>query len=86
MRARTTWIARVCAILLVTREKALVHDNYGVDPRAPSATAELVSGVESLSAKSDERELIASVLRKDRKAAARLVAAHIDAVYAYARH
>jgi RNA polymerase sigma-70 factor (ECF subfamily) len=34
----------------------------------------------------DERELIASVLRKDRKAAARLVAAHIDAVYAYARH
>jgi RNA polymerase sigma-70 factor, ECF subfamily len=34
----------------------------------------------------DERELIASVLLKDRKAAARLVAAHIDAVYAYARH
>jgi len=34
----------------------------------------------------DERELIASVLRKDRKAAARFVAAHIDAVYAYARH
>jgi len=35
---------------------------------------------------SDERELVAAVLRKDRKAAARLVAAHIDAVYAYARH
>jgi len=34
----------------------------------------------------DERELIAAVLRKDRKAAARLVAAYIDAVYAYARH
>lgn len=34
----------------------------------------------------DERELIASVLRKDRKAAARFVAGHIDAVYAYARH
>lgn len=29
---------------------------------------------------------MASVLRKDRKAAARFVAAHIDAVYAYARH
>jgi RNA polymerase sigma-70 factor, ECF subfamily len=57
-----------------------------VDPRAPSATGELVSGGESLSAKSDEHELIASVLRKDRKAAARLVAGHIDAVYAYARH
>jgi RNA polymerase sigma-70 factor, ECF subfamily len=34
----------------------------------------------------DERELVASVLRKDRKAAARFVAAHIDAVYAYARY
>jgi RNA polymerase sigma-70 factor (ECF subfamily) len=34
----------------------------------------------------DERELIASVLQKDRKAAARLVAGHIDAVYAYVRH
>jgi len=34
----------------------------------------------------DERELVAAVLRKDRKAAARFVAAHIDAVYAYARH
>ena len=35
---------------------------------------------------SDERELLASVLRKDRKAAALFVAAHIDAVYAYARY
>ena len=34
----------------------------------------------------DEGELVASLLRKDRKAAARFVAAHIDAVYAYARH
>ena len=34
----------------------------------------------------DERQLIASVLRRDRKAAARFVAGHIDAVYAYARH
>ena len=55
-------------------------------PRARGAATEPVSGVESLSAKSDERDLIASVLRKDRKAAARLVAAHINAVYAYARH
>jgi RNA polymerase sigma-70 factor, ECF subfamily len=67
-------------------ERALVHDNYSVAPRAPTATTQPVHGVESLSDKSDERELIASVLRKDRKAAARLVAAHIDAVYAYARH
>lgn len=41
---------------------------------------------ESLPVDSDERELIASVLRKDRKAAAKFVAAHIDAVYGYARH
>lgn len=34
----------------------------------------------------DERELVAAVLRKDRKAAAQFVAAHIDTVYAYARH
>jgi RNA polymerase sigma-70 factor (ECF subfamily) len=41
--------------------------------------------VEPVAAETDERELIASVLRKDRKAAARLVAGHIDAVYRYAR-
>jgi RNA polymerase sigma-70 factor (ECF subfamily) len=34
----------------------------------------------------DDRELVAAVLRKDRKAAAQLVAAHIDAIYAYVRH
>jgi RNA polymerase sigma-70 factor (ECF subfamily) len=33
----------------------------------------------------DERDLIVSVLHKDRKAAAQFVATHIDAVYAYAR-
>jgi RNA polymerase sigma-70 factor (ECF subfamily) len=57
-----------------------------VDPRAPSSTTHPPKVVESLAAKSDERQLIASVLAKDRKAAGRLVAAHIDAVYAYARH
>jgi RNA polymerase sigma factor (sigma-70 family) len=34
----------------------------------------------------DEGELVAAVLRRNRKAAAGFVAAHIDAVYAYARH
>jgi RNA polymerase sigma-70 factor (ECF subfamily) len=57
-----------------------------VDSPAPGAATRPVDVVTSLSDKSDERELIASVLRKDRKAAARLVAGHIDAVYAYARH
>ena len=65
-------------------EATLFHDNYGVDPRVPSATTQPVERVAS-PAKSDERNLIASVLQKDRKAAARLVAANIDAVYAYAR-
>jgi RNA polymerase sigma-70 factor (ECF subfamily) len=56
-----------------------------VDPRATDACREIPIAGESFSADS-ERELIASVLRKDRKAAARLVAAHIDAVHGYARH
>jgi RNA polymerase sigma-70 factor (ECF subfamily) len=57
-----------------------------VRPRTPGATTEPAGGVESLPVRNDERDLIASVLRKDRKAAARFVAAHIDGVYAYARH
>ena len=57
-----------------------------MDPRAPSAPELPAIAVEPASAETDERELIASILRKDRKAAARLVAGHIDAVYAYVRH
>jgi RNA polymerase sigma-70 factor (ECF subfamily) len=34
----------------------------------------------------DERRLVASILNRDRKAAAAFVAAHIDAIYGYARH
>ena len=44
------------------------------------------TAVETFSAGTDERDLIAAILRQDRKAAATFVAAHIDAVYAYARH
>jgi RNA polymerase sigma-70 factor (ECF subfamily) len=44
------------------------------------------ANVEQLAGAGNERELVAAVLRKDRKAAAQFVAAHIDAVYAYARH
>ena len=65
-------------------ENPALDDNYSVsapgrldDRHAPRAE-EPPAGA--------ERELIASVLRNDRKAAARFVAAHIDAVYAYARH
>jgi RNA polymerase sigma factor (sigma-70 family) len=49
-------------------------------PREPAAP------VEPRPAAADERELVAAVLRKDRKAAARFVAGHIDAVYGYVRH
>jgi RNA polymerase sigma-70 factor (ECF subfamily) len=62
------------------------RDNDGVEPRVPSAPESPALAVEPASAETDERELIASVLRNDRKAAARLVAGHIDAVYAYVRH
>jgi RNA polymerase sigma-70 factor, ECF subfamily len=41
---------------------------------------------ESIPAGADERRLVDAILQKDRKAAAQFVAAHIDAVYAYARH
>jgi RNA polymerase sigma-70 factor (ECF subfamily) len=33
-----------------------------------------------------ERELVTAVLQKNRKAAAQLVAAHVDAIYGYVRH
>jgi RNA polymerase sigma-70 factor (ECF subfamily) len=56
-----------------------------VDSQASSKPVRRATVVEPVSAETDERELIASVLRKDRKAAARLVAGHIDAVYGYAR-
>jgi RNA polymerase sigma-70 factor (ECF subfamily) len=57
-----------------------------VDPRAPSTPDLPTIPLESVSTETDESELIASVLRNDRKAAARLVAGNVDAVYAYVRH
>ena len=57
-----------------------------MDPRAPSASGQASTPTDSFRVDTHERELIASVLRKDRKAAARFVAAHIDALYGYARH
>jgi RNA polymerase sigma-70 factor, ECF subfamily len=67
-------------------EKSPFRDNEGVDLRAPTALGQAPIAVESQPADAEERHLIASVLRRDRKAAARFVAAHIDAVYGYARH
>ena len=57
-----------------------------MDAQASKAPTKAANVGESFAVEGDERELIASVLRRDRKAAARFVAAHIDAVYAYARH
>jgi RNA polymerase sigma-70 factor, ECF subfamily len=56
-----------------------------VDPQAGGSTGERRIGPEPYPAGADERELVASVLQNDRKAAARLIAAHIDAVYAFVR-
>jgi RNA polymerase sigma-70 factor (ECF subfamily) len=57
-----------------------------MDPQIPGAAGLPQTGVPPIATSADELELAASVLRKDRKAAARFVAAHADAVYAYARH
>lgn len=57
-----------------------------MDARPSGATGPSQRGVEPSAGLADERELVASILRHDRKAAAQFVAAHIDAVYAYARH
>jgi RNA polymerase sigma-70 factor (ECF subfamily) len=55
-----------------------------VDVRAPVAGQPPVTAQAPVNAH-EQRELIASVLRRDRKAAARFVAEHIDAVYGFAR-
>ena len=57
-----------------------------MESHAPGAPIRPADVIESSAEKSAERDLITSVLRKDRKAAARLVAAHLDAVYSYVRH
>jgi RNA polymerase sigma-70 factor (ECF subfamily) len=67
-------------------ETSRIRDNDGVERQAPGATGPPPAGIEPFAAGADERELVAAVLGKDRKAAARFVAAHIDAVYTYARH
>lgn len=67
-------------------ENPVFRDHYDVNPPARAVTGQDPTGNEAVALAADERELIASVLRKDRKAAARFVAGHIDAVYAYARH
>jgi RNA polymerase sigma-70 factor (ECF subfamily) len=67
-------------------DSSLVRDNYDVDPRPSAAASQTQSAVAEVTAAADERELVQAVLRRDRKAAARFVAAHIDAVYAFVRH
>jgi RNA polymerase sigma-70 factor (ECF subfamily) len=54
-----------------------------VEGRTPVPSNQLPTAGESLRAGVSDRDLAAAVLRKDRKAAAQFVAAHIDAVYAY---
>lgn len=53
----------------------------------PPLTAGLPErGREPDAATNPEHELVTAVLQKDRKAAARFVTAHLDAVYGYTRH
>jgi RNA polymerase sigma-70 factor (ECF subfamily) len=56
-----------------------------VDQRASDAGGQSPAATGPAAVNSDDRALVASVLTRDRKAAARLVAEHIDAVYGYAR-
>jgi RNA polymerase sigma-70 factor, ECF subfamily len=57
-----------------------------VDPLIPGVAGRATVHGEPPLSGPDERTLVAEILRNDRKAAARFVAAHVDAVYAYARH
>ena len=66
-------------------ENIRFHDNSYMDSARAGTEGQPGGGIEPIAADLDERELVASILRKDRKAAARFVAAHIDAVYGYAR-
>lgn len=67
-------------------DTSLIRDNEDVKTGPPDAPARAPVGLEPIPVDAGERELVAAVVRKDRKAAARFVAAHIDAVYGYARH
>jgi DNA-directed RNA polymerase specialized sigma24 family protein len=57
-----------------------------VDSQPPCAPVSGRQASNDLPPAPTNAKLVASILRKDRKAAARFVAAHIGAVYAYARH
>lgn len=50
--------------------------------QAEQAPSDLPPGVDATT----ERDLVSAILRKDRKATARFVAAYADAVYGYVRH
>src|SRR6185503_1932886 len=54
------------------------------EPPAAAKAPRLAPFVDQSS--TEERELVAAILRKDRKATARFVAEHSDYVYAYVRH
>jgi RNA polymerase sigma-70 factor (ECF subfamily) len=66
-------------------ENAAVNDNGGVDPR-PRAGANPTTEIQDNAAAGEERILVDAILQHDRKAAARLVAMHADAIYSYARY
>jgi RNA polymerase sigma-70 factor, ECF subfamily len=66
-------------------ENIRFRDNSYMDSARAGTEDQPGGTIDPIAADFDEPELVASILRKDRKAAARFVAAHIDAVYGYAR-
>ena len=62
------------------------HDNSVVEADSRLAPGRPGHDVEPMLPATDERELVEAVLRQDRKAAARFVAVHIDAIYSFVRH
>ena len=54
-----------------------------MNPRVPDTAGQSPGGGEPFGA--GERELVESILQNDRKVAARFVAAHLDAIYAFVR-
>lgn len=57
-----------------------------MDHEAPLKPESVPTVSEPPPAADGERELVAAILAKNRKATAQFVAAHVDAIYGYARH
>jgi RNA polymerase sigma factor (sigma-70 family) len=72
---------------MLARGESTNHATSSVMDPVPGAASPLASpGPAAPRLSADERQLVELILQKDRKAAARLVSDHADAIYAYVRH